>query len=144
MKLARVILAAAVMGLTFAAAPPHQAAYAQAYNAADLSGAWRGMYGGGANQPTEFEVRLAQNGTRLTGTITESANFGNGATAFLLAELSGRAPGNGTISFTKTYTDDAAGVTHSVQYTGRVSAGGRRIQGTWSVDGLNGVFEMVR
>jgi hypothetical protein len=132
-------LAAAAVVLT-AAAP-----LAQAQSAADLAGPWRGGYisSNGADV-NEFAVKLAQAGTTLSGTVTETNAFGDVRSAlFLTSTVSGSLNGR-TVNLVKTY-DGSGGVSHSVRYTGQISPNGRRIAGTYDAGaGATGVFEMVR
>ncbi len=78
----------------------------------------------------------------LAGSIVEDNGFGEQGSPFLLSTLTGETRG-GAISFTKTY-DGTGGVSHSVTYTGEVLSDGRRIVGSWSVEGMTGQFELAR
>lgn len=116
-------------------------ATAQNARAVALAGEWRGVYlGGGA--PNEFDITLTQRGQQLTGTTTERNVFTGGAAQFLLATVVGSVNGD-RMALTKTY-DGTAGVSHSVEYEGRIQPGGRRIVGTWRIGATTGAFEMVR
>ncbi len=111
------------------------------YSASDLSGQWQGVYyNGGAAAP--FDALLIDNGGTLIGSITELNVFGSPDVAFLLSDVSGTVR-NGRVSFEKTY-NGVGGVTHTVRYQGGVSRDGRRITGTWTLDGASDRFEMVR
>jgi len=129
---------AAIAVATLAAAP----AAAQPYRANNLSGEWQGQYAGEGNAPTAFELELDQSGAAISGTIVEYNTFAPNV-AWLLSEFEGRVDG-AEVRFTKTYTDTDAGVSHSVLYVGTLSNGGRRISGTWRLEGATGRFEMVR
>jgi hypothetical protein len=110
---------------------------------ANLSGDWRGIYFDGAQTNVPFDADLVQRGDRLSGTITEPNTFGAADVRFLLANIEGSAAG-AQISFSKTY-DGTGGESHTVRYTGTLMPNGRRIVGSWQLDGgTQGGFEMVR
>lgn len=110
-----------------------------------LSGDWSGGYVGDSGaDANRFEARLVQRGRALDGTMFETNTFGDtGAALFLTSDLSGAVSG-ADVRFTKTY-DGSGGVSHSVEYSGRVDSSGRRITGTFVLaEGGGGRFEMVR
>jgi hypothetical protein len=116
------------------------AAFAQE---ADLSGVWQGMYWGGGNTPTTFQLTMHDDaGPALHGSIVEPNNLSAAGTPFLLATFAGRVDKE-AISFTKTY-DGVGGVTHSVAYAGTIQSQGRRIVGTWAIGDVQGQFELAR
>ena len=117
------------------------AAFAQAHREA-ASQAWQGVYAGAGNTPTTFTATLSISGNRLSGTMVEPNTFGAQDVVYLLADVAGTVNGERVV-FIKTY-DGSGGVSHSVRYDGVLSANGRRIAGTWSLDGARGTFEMVR
>jgi hypothetical protein len=47
------------------------------------------------------------------------------------------------VDFTKVY-DAASDAAHAVDYVGRLSEDGNRISGVWSLEQLDGTFEMYR
>lgn len=133
----RALISAFLLCFVFLAAPS-----AHAQSGDSLSGAWRGVFTGGGNQPTEFQVNLADFGGRLTGDSTELNPTGSGGSYYFLANIAGARQG-AQVRFTKTY-DGTGGRSHAVEYAGRVMPGGRRIVGTWSIGSTTGNFEMVR
>lgn len=125
-------------GAMMAAAP------ALAQRTAPLSGEWQGAYvsDSGADVNT-FTVKLTQSGPSIKGTMIELNVFGDSSQAlFLTSTLEGAASGN-IVNFVKMY-DGSGGVSHSVSYTGTLEPNGRRIRGTFTVDGNSGRFELVR
>jgi hypothetical protein len=120
-----------------AAAPPNVVGY----SASNLSGQWQGVFFS-AGLVTPFNAFIIDDGGAITGSITEINGFGDQSAAFLLADLQGTVR-NGRISFEKTY-NGVGGQTHTVRYQGTVSRDGRRITGTWSLDGQGDQFEMAR
>lgn len=133
----RALVAAFLLCFALIAAPS-----ADAQGAESLSGAWRGVFTGGGNQPTEFQANLSDFGGRLTGDTTELNPTGSGGSYFFLGNVAGTRQG-AQIRFTKTY-DGTGGRSHAVEYVGRLQPGGRRIVGTWSIGRVSGQFEMVR
>lgn len=111
----------------------------------DLAGRWSGGYisADGADVNT-FDVTIAPSqGDRLTGTVIETNALSSGrGVLFLTSRISGSVV-NGVVSFVKTY-DGSGGVSHSVSYSGRMDATGRRIAGSYDAGGATGRFEMVR
>ncbi|MBI1187287.1 MAG: hypothetical protein GC206_08160 [Alphaproteobacteria bacterium] len=116
---------------------------ALAQSVSDLSGEWRGSYFSAAAEQTPFEATIDHSGAAISGTIVEPNGFGDPGVRYLLAELQGRVRGD-VVEFTKTYVDEDGGVTHSVLYRGTLSNQGRRIRGSWTLEGGQGNFEMVR
>jgi|SRR5215217_4594341 len=109
----------------------------------DLSGLWLGRYSypAGAGPTTAFMARLVDAGGSLSGEIVEPNLIGLGSEsleAFIRGSRHGRA-----VDFTKTY-DGASDCAHSIDYVGRLSGDGNTISGVWSMDGLDGTFEMYR
>ena len=60
----------------------------------------------------------------------------------LEAVLSGSRSGS-SVDFTKVY-DGESDAAHAVDYVGRLSADGNSIEGMWSLQSLDGTFEMHR
>ena len=109
----------------------------------NLSGLWLGSYsypaGGGPTTP--FMAKLVDHEGSLTGEIVEPNTMGltsETLEAFLVGARHGRA-----VDFTKTY-DGASDAAHSIDYVGRLSGDGNAITGVWSMEGLDGTFEMYR
>lgn len=100
---------------------------------------WSGQYGysdGRGSVPFYWVLNISGGG--VTGGSSEPATFGDGSSNILTAQLSGSVSGN-SISIVKTY-DGSGGQTHSVQYSGSLSADGRSISGSWSLSGASGPF----
>jgi hypothetical protein len=135
--LAAVAFAAPAVIPAQAAAPPN----VMGYSSSDLSGQWQGVFYS-AGLVTPFNAFIIDDGGAITGSITEPNGFGDQSAAFLLADLQGTVR-NGRVSFEKTY-NGVGGQSHTVRYQGTVSRDGRRITGTWSLDGVSDQFEMVR
>jgi hypothetical protein len=117
---------------------------AQAQSAATLAGEWKGGYvSTDGSDINTFEVKMRQTGGTLSGTITEINKFGDPSRAlFLTSTLTGRVQG-AEVTFTKTY-DGSGGVSHAVQYRGRLEPNGRRVRGSYDAEGTTGTFELVR
>lgn len=110
---------------------------------ANLSGLWLGSfsYPGGAGPTTPFMAKLADAGGSLSGETVEPNTVGPSSEtleAFIVGTRDGV-----SVDFTKTY-DGAADAAHSIDYVGQVSGDGNRITGVWSMDGMDGGFEMYR
>lgn len=112
----------------------------------DLTGDWTGGYVATAatNDANTFNMKLKSTGNVFTGTATETNLFGDSSKAlFLTSLIQGTIKADGTVTFVKTY-DGSADVSHSVSYTGKMDATGRRIRGKYKADAAEGIFEMVR
>jgi hypothetical protein len=141
------IVRACVVGACVLAAPllvPAQAAAPSnvlGYSASDLSGQWQGaFFASGAVTP--FNATIVDENGRIIGSISEFNGFGDPGVAFLLSDIAGNVRGN-RVTFEKTY-NGVGGQTHTVVYSGTISRDGRRITGTWNLDGASDRFEMVR
>ena len=119
------------------------ASEANASHAADLSGAWSGVYSE-AGRETRFELEFqgAGNG-HFTGHASEPDIYGIINHQTYSADLSGDVSANGAVRFSKTY-GGAGGFLRTVRYEGRVSADGRSVSGTWTTGTLRGPFQMRR
>lgn len=111
----------------------------------DMTGLWHGTYSyvDHARETTPFAANILDEGGHLSGTIIEPSHgeeqlFGGDDVEAVIAG----ARGGQAVDFTKTYQ----GVSwfHSVDYVGRLSADGRTVTGMWSVDTVDGTFEMHR
>jgi hypothetical protein len=109
----------------------------------NLSGLWLGRYSypGGEGPTTPFMAKLTDAGGALSGETVEPNLLGFGAET--LTALIAGTRGGSAVDFTKTY-DGTSGVSNSVDYVGRLSGDGNRIEGVWSMDGMDGRFEMYR
>jgi hypothetical protein len=109
----------------------------------DLSGLWLGhfAYPGGQGPVTPFVARIEDDAGVLTGTTIEPNTIMPGGQE-LEALLRGSRRGQ-AVDFVKSY-DGAAEAAHAVDYVGQVSADGAVITGVWSMEALDGTFEMRR
>lgn len=105
---------------------------------------WRGTYVyGNGRAPVQFTLLVTSGqGGRFEGVIVEPNTFGDRAFPELFADVTGNADGT-ALNFAKTY-DGTAGQSHTVNYSGTTTGGGRRANGTWQTQDLNGTFEMHR
>jgi caspase domain-containing protein len=112
----------------------------------NISGTWSGTYSydSGKQPPVSFTVSFGPNG--CAGRSEEPNTFGNKSAPKLFANLTCSdavlLPGH-LITINKTY-DGTGGVSHSVVYTGTVSADMRSISGRWVVNNAHGNFTMSR
>ena len=110
-----------------------------------LPRSWSGRYFYGENnrQSVPFELDLKQEGTTITGRISEPRTFGDRTSIELHANIFGSIERDGSVRFTKTY-DGTAGVSHSVEYVGLLKGSGdrREITGTWRIKRMSGPFTM--
>jgi len=115
-----------------------------AQSASNLTGRWEGGYiGTNSDDANTLTVNLVQSGTRLTGGMVELNIFGDlKKNIFLTSNIEGTVSGRNVI-LVKTY-DGTGGVSHSVRYSGTISANGRTIKGTYDADGATGQFEFAR
>lgn len=109
----------------------------------NISGLWMGSfsYPAGQGPTTPFLARIEDRDGSLSGSIIEPNTVGHSSDE-LEAVLSGSRDGS-AVDFTKTY-DGASDAAHSVDYVGRLSADGNTISGVWSLETLDGFFEMHR
>lgn len=123
---------------------PAQAQAGQGLASGALSGDWAGGYiSRDGSDVNTFTAKLRQTGGTLSGAIYEVNAFGDTSRAlFLTSTLAGTVNAR-AVRFTKTY-DGSGGASHSVVYTGTLEPNGRRIRGTFTVEGGGGTFEMVR
>ena len=140
----KLMMAAALAVATMGGAAAFVANRAEAQVGTALAGDWQGGYisSDGADVNT-FNVKLAQAGGTISGTIYEVNAFGDASRAlFLTSTFNGTASGR-QVRFTKTY-DGSGGASHSVSYSGTLDGNNRRVTGTYNADGATGRFEMVR
>jgi hypothetical protein len=112
-------------------------------NNQNLSGLWLGSfaYPAGQGPTTPFLASLTDDGGTLRGTIIEPNTIGPSSDR-LEAVLSGSRSGP-SVDFTKMY-DGESDAAHAVDYVGRLSADGNSITGVWSLEAVDGSFEMYR
>jgi hypothetical protein len=111
----------------------------------DMSGLWHGTYSyvGYARGAMPFAANIVDDGGHLSGTIIEpSADEEQVFGAEEVESVIAGARGGQAVDFTKTYQGVAWN--HSVDYVGRLSSDGQIVTGMWSVDSLDGTFEMHR
>jgi hypothetical protein len=109
----------------------------------NLSGLWLGSfsYPAGQGPLTPFLASLEDNDGSLSGSIVEPNTIGN-ASEQLQAFVSGSRSGT-AVDFTKMY-DGESDAAHAVDYVGRLSEDGNSITGVWSLEQLDGAFQMHR
>jgi len=109
----------------------------------NLSGLWLGSYAYPSNlgPTTPFLASLVDDGGALSGTIVEPNTMG-GSSDQLGAIISGSRSGS-AVDFTKVY-DAESDAAHAVDYVGRLSGDGNTITGVWSLETIDGTFEMYR
>jgi hypothetical protein len=128
----------------FALAALAVATPALAQSASVLTGRWEGGYvGANSDDANTLTVNLVQTGTRLSGGMVEVNAIGDvKRNLFLTSTIEGTVSGANVV-FVKQY-DGSGGVSHAVRYSGKVSANGRHIKGTYEADGATGEFEFAR
>jgi len=106
-----------------------------------ISGFWAGTYSyPEANAPTvKFDCELRQDGSVISGEITESHRAGQ----MLLAGISGQLTGQ-NIQFIKSYRNGGETYLWDIAYSGQVSPKKDHISGSWRVGMRQGTFEMHR
>jgi hypothetical protein len=109
----------------------------------NLSGLWLGSYSypSGLGPTTPFLARIEDYDGSLSGTIMEPNTMG-GSSDELQAVISGSRSGS-SVDFTKMY-DGESDAAHAVDYVGRLSTDGNTVSGVWSLENLDGSFEMYR
>jgi hypothetical protein len=109
----------------------------------DITGAWRGSFFE-AGREIVFDVDISPGAAgAFSGTITETNPFGMGGDGALVTQIDGQLRSDGSVSFVKAY-NGAGGMTHRVQYEGRLEDGGRTIVGAWDTGRTRGDFRMRR
>jgi len=111
-----------------------------------LTGMWRGTYhyGGIGQQPVNFDLALIQDGKDVVAVIRETNTFAMRPGPFLAAVCKGGFDAQaGKLTLTKTY-DGTLGPNHSIEYTGKLSQDGDKVEGTWDLGGGTGTFTLER
>jgi uncharacterized caspase-like protein len=111
-----------------------------------LAGKWTGEYSypEDAQAPVKFHLKLAQRGDQMVGSTKEPNTFGDASEPFLYATCKGKIDlETGKVSWTKTY-DGTGGQSHSIEYTGTLSADGTKIEGEWDLQGTRGKFTLKK
>jgi len=98
-------------------------------------------YPGGMGPTTPFLASLSDEDGMIRGTTIEPNTIGASSDQ-LEAVLSGSRSGS-SVDFTKMY-DGESDAAHAVDYVGRLSTDGNSITGVWSLEALDGTFEMHR
>lgn len=114
----------------------------------NVTGVWTGKYeypAGSMQAPVEFTILFIQSGDDVTGHVKETNTFGKQPEPSLHSSLKGRLnKETRDLTFTKTY-DGTAGVSHSVEYSGRISEDGATVDGgSWKLGGLSGTFLLAK
>jgi len=89
--------------------------------------------------PVKFDCELRQDGSAISGEITESYRAGQ----MLLAAISGGLNGQ-NIQFIKSYRNGGESFLWDIAYSGQVSEKKDHISGHWRVGMRTGTFEMQR
>jgi len=109
----------------------------------DMTGLWEGMFAypayKGPNTP--FVARIVEADGQLSGTIMEPNTMG-WSSEELEAVVNGARTGR-SVDFTKAY-DGSSDAAHAVDYVGQLSDDGNLVTGVWSLEELDGTFEMRR
>lgn len=112
---------------------------------ASLSGNWVGKYRypkplNGVSE-VNFEMNLILSQSRISGFVAEPNTFGDQSASHLYANFNGTIQGS-DISWKKTY-DGTGGVSHTVNYNGKIDRENAEIKGKWSIPGgWSGPFEI--
>ena len=106
-----------------------------------LSGFWAGTYAylESGIPAVQFDCELRQDGSIISGEITESHRAGQ----MLIATLSGQLMGT-KIQFIKSYRAGGSSYLWDIAYSGTVSPKKDHISGQWRVGMRTGTFEMQR
>lgn len=109
-----------------------------------LTGIWNGLYSYPKHlEPVFFVATLIAHGGRFSGTTHEAPIGRNGAPLTLFAIIDGELAGH-QVNFKKTY-DGSGGWSHSVMYSGDLSADRNEIEGEWTFPSQwSGRFLMIR
>jgi hypothetical protein len=109
----------------------------------DLTGVWQGLYVYPWGRSEGFVATLVQSGDHIGGTTHETATQGRAKGKTLYAIVDGTRSGS-AVTFRKTY-DGSGGWTHTVFYSGQLSADGAEIDGEWRIPPFPpGRFLMIR
>jgi hypothetical protein len=110
----------------------------------DMTGLWHGTYSyaGYARVSMPFAANIVDNQGHLSGSIIEPASGEEALHAEEVEAAIAGARGGQAVDFIKTYRGRAWD--HAVDYVGRLSANGQTVTGMWSVETLDGKFEMHR
>jgi len=106
-----------------------------------LSGFWAGTYAY-PDEPVpsvNFDCELQQDGSKISGQITES----HGPGQMLVAAISGQLSGQ-KIQFIKSYRNGGERFLWKIAYSGQVSPKKDHISGHWRVGMRTGTFKMHR
>jgi len=110
----------------------------------DMTGLWHGTYSyvGYSQGTMPFAANIFDGGGHLSGSIIEPASGEESLYVEEIEAMVAGARGGRSVDFTKTYAGQVW--THSVDYVGQLSPDGQTVIGMWSVDSLDGTFEMHR
>jgi hypothetical protein len=109
----------------------------------DMTGLWEGTFAYPSFQgpTTPFVASIEESDGSLTGSIMEPNTIG-WSSEELEAVLNGARNGR-SVDFTKAY-DGSSDAAHAVDYVGQLSDDGELVTGVWSLQELDGTFEMRR
>lgn len=108
---------------------------AQDKQAPGLNGSWSGVYHypDDTMPPVRFNFKIVQEGDGITGKMKEPNTFGDPNEAYLYANCRGKVDREKrTVTYIKTY-DGTGGISHDVEYTGKLNEKGTRIDGMWTI-----------
>lgn len=110
----------------------------------DMTGLWHGTYSYVAyeRQTMPFAANIVDDSGHLSGSIIEPASGEEALLGEEIGAMIAGARGERSVDFTKTYRGQIW--SHSVDYVGQLSPDGQMVTGMWSVDSLDGTFEMHR
>jgi hypothetical protein len=109
-------------------------------------GYWTGEYAypEGQFSTTPFNAHLIEDGSSLSGTITEADHNGFFKPVIVLSVLNGSVDG-ANISFIKRMQNAGPHQRHAIHYSGVLNAEGTEIRGRWIISGdWSGDFQMTR
>jgi hypothetical protein len=114
-----------------------------------LSGIWDGRYEYSPDAgmtPVTFILILIQEGDKVMGMMREPNTMSDRPEQWLYATVDGRFLDQGRELIVTKTSEDAEGMSHSVQYKGQVSADSSTLEkGRWTIPGfMNGTFTMKR
>ena len=109
----------------------------------NMTGLWEGTFSYPAFQgpTTPFVARIEESGGTLSGSMMEPNTMG-WSSEELEAMVVGTRQGK-SVDFTKSY-DGSSDAAHAVDYVGLMSDDGNSVTGVWSLEDLDGTFEMRR
>jgi len=137
------VIACTVLFMALTAAYSRAASYAP--DQLNITGTWHGTFyyddTARKGESGTFTVTMVQDGSKVSGGITEPNTFGPANLTTLTSTFSGTFdPDSGQINFTKTYDYDH----HEVSYRGMFESSGREAAGRWHIGDYAGTWGMRR